>query len=110
MLGAVSYVGELRIGGSPFWLVAIWTGFGATLKHHQSLFVRRWTNALLIGALGGPMAYLGGVKLARFTVDGLYGWLCISAAWTAAMMVLYFVVKSTDMVALDGQKASITSR
>ena len=94
--GAVVYVGELTVGGSPLWLVAIWTGFGATLKHHQSLFVRRKSNALLIGCLGGPLAYLGGVKLERFTVDGVMGWLCIALAWTVAMSLLFLTVKGVD--------------
>ena len=92
-MGAVEYVGRLRIGSAPLWLVGIWAGFGVTLRHHQSLFVRKWPNALLVGSLGGPLAYLGGVKLARFTVPESTGWVSVSLAWTIAMGVLFLTVR-----------------
>jgi hypothetical protein len=93
LVGAVSYVGELTVGYSPAWLVAIWLGFGPTLRHSQSLFVRRWLNTLLVGFIGGPLAYYGGVKLARLSVNGLHGWLSVSVAWALAMSALYLVIR-----------------
>jgi hypothetical protein len=94
--GAVQYVGELRVGASPVWLVAIWLGFGATLRHSQSVFVRSWRHACLVGVLGGPAAYYGGVKLARMAVDGAFGWLGISVAWTLAMAIVFLTVRWAD--------------
>jgi hypothetical protein len=95
-LGAVRYVGEMTVGFSPVWLVAIWAGFGATLRHYQSIFVRKWTHAMLVGTLGGPIAYYGGVKLERFTVGGVEDWLCVSLVWTLAMMTLFGTVRWID--------------
>lgn len=90
---AVSYIGDLTIGYSPAWLVAIWLGFGPTLRHSQSIFVRSWLNTLLVGFIGGPLAYYGGVKLARLSVNGMHGWLSVSVAWALAMSTLYLVIR-----------------
>jgi hypothetical protein len=92
-LGAVTYVGTLRIGWAPIWLVAIWAGFGATLGHSQAIFVRSLRNALLIGLLGGPLAYMGGEKLDRLTISGPTGFLWISLLWGIVLVVLYWAAR-----------------
>lgn len=86
--GAVSYLGAPTVGLSPLWLVAIWAGFGATLRHSQSLFVRSPVHAVLTGLLGGPAAYWGGERLARMEVHGVAGWLAVSATWLLALVLL----------------------
>ena len=88
LTGAVSYVGSLKIWASPFWLVAIWAGFGATLLHSQSLLIRTRILTLLTGALGGPAAYWGGERLERMTVEPQTGWFAVSITWTVALVVL----------------------
>ena len=86
--GAVSYVGSLKVWASPFWLVAIWAGFGATLLHSQSILVRNRMTSILTGALGGPAAYWGGERLERMSVNPEMGWVAVSATWTAALFIL----------------------
>ncbi len=88
MTGCVRYVGSILVGHSPLWLVAIWAGFGATLRHSQAMLVRSMPIALMTGFLGGPLAYLGGEKLERMTVNGLYGWCAVSILWGAALFIL----------------------
>jgi len=92
-LGAVTYVGTLRIGFAPVWLVAIWAGFGATLRHSQAIFVQSLRNALLIGLLGGPLAYMGGEKLERLTISGPSAWLWISLLWGIVLAILYWAAR-----------------
>ncbi len=92
LTGSVSYVGDYLIGVCPLWLVAIWAGFGATLKHSQSLFVRSPIHACLTGFVGGPLAYWGGERLQRMTVDGLTGWGMVSLTWGLALAILFFTV------------------
>ena len=92
-LELVTYVGDQRIGFVPLWLVAIWAGFGATLRHSQQVFVHNIRNAALTGFLGGPMAYLGGEKLERLTVHGLEGWIGVSLLWGVALLTLYWATK-----------------
>ena len=88
--GVVTYVGEILVGGSPLWLVAIWMGFGATLRHSQAVLVRTFQNALLTGCVGGPLAYLGGQRLGCLAVSGSWGWLAVSVLWTIALATLYW--------------------
>lgn len=94
--GAVTYVGGPLIGYCPLWLAAIWAGFGATLRHSQQILVRSLPVALATGFAGGPLAYLGGEKLERLTVNGLGGWLAVSVLWGVALFLLYqLVVRAT---------------
>ena len=92
-VGAVTYVGTLRIGWAPLWLVAIWAGFGATLRHSQAVFVQSLRNALLTGVIGGPLAYMGGEKLERMTVSGPTGWLWIGVLWGIVLAALYWAAR-----------------
>jgi hypothetical protein len=86
--GLVTYEGSLLVGLSPLWLVAIWAGFGATLRHSQSLFVRTRLHATLTGALGGPLAYMGGTKLGALSVHGTAGYMGVGVTWLLAMLAL----------------------
>ena len=92
-LGLVTYVGDQLVGLVPLWLVAIWAGFGATLRHSQQVFVQRLPNAVLTGVLGGPMAYWGGEKLERLTIHGIEGWLAVSILWGLALLILYWATR-----------------
>ena len=86
---SVIYTGELVIVYCPLWLAAIWTGFGATLRYSQRILVRTPYHALATGILGGPLAYIGGEKLERLTINGTMGLLAISMTWGVAMCLLY---------------------
>ena len=88
MTGCVVYVGTILVGQSPLWLVAIWAGFGATLRHCQSVLVKSMPIAIGTGFVGGPLAYLGGEKLERMTVHGVEGWSAVAVLWGATMLTL----------------------
>lgn len=90
MTGCVSYVGVIVIGQSPLWLVAIWAGFGATLRHSQAMLMKSIPVAIGTGIVGGPLAYMGGEKLERMTVHGLPGWSAVSILWGATLVILYW--------------------
>ena len=83
------YMGTPTIGYAPLWLVAIWAGFGTTIRHSQDLFFRSGGHAFLTGFLGGPLAYAGGVKLGCIQVTGLWGYALIGVFWTVAMVLLF---------------------
>ena len=86
--GLVTYEGAPLVGLSPLWLVAIWAGFGATLRHSQGLFVRSPLHATLTGLVGGPLAYMGGTKLEALSVHGIAGYVAVGALWWLAMILL----------------------
>ena len=90
MVGVVHYVGEVLVGQSPLWLVAIWAGFGATLRHSQAVLIQSLPIALATGFVGGPLAYLGGEKLERMVVHGWHGWCGIALLWGIAITTLWW--------------------
>lgn len=65
-LGLTSYPGTRAAWSSalvPPWIVALWVGF-ATLPRFSLAWLRgRAPLAALLGALGGPLSYLAGVRL-----------------------------------------------
>ena len=55
--------GVLLEGTAPYWMVALWAVFATTLNVSlRSLRGRPWIAALL-GAVGGPAAYVAGARL-----------------------------------------------
>ena len=88
--GFVMYVGTPSMGYAPLWLVAIWAGFGTTVRHSQDLFFRSGGHAFLTGFFGGPLAYAGGVKLGCIQVTSVWGYALIGLFWTVAMILLFY--------------------
>ncbi len=49
----------LPIGGAPLWILSMWAAFALTLRHSMAPLLQRGWAALALGAIGGPLAYLG---------------------------------------------------
>lgn len=49
-------------GGPPLWILAIWASFALTLRHSMTFLLGRPLVGLLLGAIGGPLAYLGAAR------------------------------------------------
>ncbi len=69
-------------GGAPLWIIAMWASFALTLRHSMTFLLGRPTVALLFGALGGPIAYLGAAR----------GWQAISFAEPRWMALLTLAI------------------
>lgn len=52
----------LPAGGAPLWMLTLWAAFALTLRHSLSAVTRRPVLAALLGAIGGPLAYLGAAR------------------------------------------------
>lgn len=80
----------------PFWLVIIWIGL-ATLVHHSLAWLKpRPLLCAVFGALGGPLAYLAGVRMGAAAFNwGLSPSLIILAAIWASFWpgVMYVAAK-----------------
>ena len=94
--GMVIYEGGPLIGLSPLWLVSIWAGFGATLRHSQSILMRGRVHATITGAVGGPLAYMGGTRLEALSVHGSMGYAAVGALWLLAMLTLERFVRAEE--------------
>ena len=46
-------------GGAPVWILSMWASFALTLRHSMTFLLGRPGIGLLLGAIGGPLAYLG---------------------------------------------------
>jgi hypothetical protein len=50
-------------GGAPLWILALWGAFALTLNHSLAWMRGRRLAAILLGAVGGPLAYLAAARL-----------------------------------------------
>lgn len=49
-------------GGAPLWILSLWAAFALTLRHSMRWLIGRPLAAGLLGAIGGPLAYLGAAR------------------------------------------------
>ncbi len=88
---------DLRFGPSgaagswpPPWMVALWPLFAAITDRCLGYLARRPLLAAGFGAVGGPLAYLGGERLGALVITGspLRASLVIGAAWAIVTPLL----------------------
>jgi hypothetical protein len=48
----------------PLWLVTLWAVLATTLNHCLDWTAKPWWRASILGAIGGPMSYYAGSKMA----------------------------------------------
>lgn len=68
---------------APLWLVCIWLLLATTLAHSLAWLQRRLPLAVMLGAVAGPLAYVGGAQFgaARLGAGGVFG------AWTSHIVL-----------------------
>ncbi|MEO6607377.1 MAG: DUF2878 domain-containing protein [Aestuariivirga sp.] len=91
-LGALHYTGSR--GNAllpPIWIIALWFAFG-TLPHGSLRWLsgRIWLQ-LLLGAIFGPLSYLGGVRLGGETMSEpiVIALAVIGCGWALAMALMF---------------------
>lgn len=81
--------------GVPWWLAVLWLLFMTTLNHSLALLQRlpRW--AMVLGAVGGPASYYGGVALdaAQFGLPVLQALLVLAGVWALLLPLLVQLMK-----------------
>jgi hypothetical protein len=73
---------------APVWIIAIWMSFALTLRHTWRFAFDRLPLMALLGAVGGPLAYLGaahGFNAVAFPRGTVGGCLALAAAWAIAL-------------------------
>lgn len=67
--GLVSFAnGVLIEGTAAHWMVALWVLFATTLNVSLAWLKQHLLGAALLGALGGPLAYLAGARLGALSL------------------------------------------
>lgn len=106
-VGAVVEVGQIAAGSYRFtsgtvmdalpppWLLAMWAQFATTFRYSLRPVITRPTRAVLLGAAGGPLAFLAGERLGAVTLlpPLTYGLLRLSVSWAIALLVFSAVVR-----------------
>jgi len=106
-VGAVVEMGQIAAGTYRFtsgtltdalpppWLLAMWGQFATTFRHSARSVITRPVRAALLGAAGGPLAFLAGERLGAVTLlpPLTYGLLRLSVSWAIALLVFSAVVR-----------------
>ncbi len=97
------HLGTLVIAGatvSPLWLVSLWPNFAAASASGGSLhaLTRRPALGALLGALGGPSAYAGGVKLGALALGApsSTSLVTIGVVWAIVVPALFTIRRRLD--------------
>ena len=92
--GLIAYNGELLwSGAAPLWILALWANFALTLNGCLGWLRERLKLAAVLGFVGGPLSYYGGIAVGTATVSGdsalLFG--IIGVAWAIVVPFLLWL-------------------
>jgi len=91
LLGILSFPAKAVLGWpSSLWMVALWVNFGTTLNSSMAWLAGRPVVAGVFGAVGGPLAYLAGVRFgaAALGPDLRGALIVIALEWALALPLL----------------------
>ncbi|MCK9684660.1 DUF2878 domain-containing protein [Scleromatobacter humisilvae] len=85
---------------APYWMVALWAEFGIALNVTLRWLKRKPLLAVVLGAVFGPLSYLGGVRLggAHF-VDEPAALVTLACMWAVLMPLVMWISDRFDGVA-----------
>jgi hypothetical protein len=73
---------------SPVWMVMLWMNQATTLDGCLAWLRGRYVLGAIFGAIGGPLAYLGGAKLGAAVIPSSIGLMYLAITWAAAFPAL----------------------
>ena len=83
--------GMMLPGLAPYWIIAMWIGFATTLNVSMRWMHGRWVLAVIMGAIGGPLAYLAGARFGAVTiVEPVLAMVALAVIWGVAMPLLSY--------------------
>jgi hypothetical protein len=82
---------------APYWIVAMWIGFATTLNVSMAWLKGRSYLAFVLGAFGGPLAYLGGAKLGGVSfTDTTAALAALAMGWALIMPLLMLAAQQLE--------------
>lgn len=83
------------------WILTLWAEFAMTLnvslRWLKNIKTGRWLVAILFGAIGGPLAYMGAAKLGAVTIDTLpLSYVALSVGWAIVTPILLLLSQKLD--------------
>ena len=81
----------------PVWILALWAEFVTVLNVSLRWMKGRWLIAVLFGAIGGPLAYMGAEKLGAVTLNHLpVSYIVLSVGWACLTPLLLKLSQKFD--------------
>lgn len=87
----------------PVWILALWLAFTTTLNVSLRWMRSKHLFAVIFGAMGGPLAYLGAEKLGAVVLHGASSYIALSLGW--AIITPFLILLSTRF---DGFSSALT--
>lgn len=88
--------GTLLAGTAPHWIAAMWVLFASTLNHSLGWLRGRYITAAVLGAVGGPLAYLAGQRLGGVELlQPAPALATLGAGWALFMPLLTWAASAT---------------
>jgi hypothetical protein len=87
---------------APAWILALWAAFSLTFTQSLAYLQTRLTLAALLGAAGGPLAYLGasrGWNAVSFASPSWHALLCLGIGWGLATPALAWFARRGSVTA-----------
>lgn len=80
---------------APPWIAALWASFATIVNHSLAWLRERTVLCILLGALGGPLAYLAGAQLGaiEWQVSPELAVGVIALAWAVALPVMCAIAR-----------------
>jgi hypothetical protein len=97
-LGLVEFPnGTIVAGTAPYWMVALWMLFATTLNQSLAWLKRGLPLAAALGAIGGPLAYLGGARLGALVfVEQSAALAALAVGWAVLTPLLVALARRYD--------------
>ena len=81
----------------PAWILALWAVFVTTLNVSLRWMRGKWLVAILFGAIGGPLAYIGAARLGAVNLDNLpLSYVALSLGWAILTPLLLIISQKFD--------------
>jgi Protein of unknown function (DUF2878) len=81
----------------PVWILALWAVFVTTLNVSLRWMHGKWLVAVLFGAIGGPLAYMGAEKLGAVDINVTpNSYVALSIGWAVLTPALLFLSQKFD--------------
>ena len=79
------------VHAAPVWIIALWAAFALTLNHSLAWMSRRPWWAAVLGAVLGPVSYIGAGRVfaaVTFADPPWLAWVVLGACWFVALLAL----------------------
>jgi len=97
---SLGYISYFNNGWSnaivPVWILALWLAFTSTLNLSLRWMRSKHLIAVIFGAIGGPLAYLGAEKLGAVVLHGATSYIALSIGWAVITPLLLLLSSHFD--------------